>query len=81
MNRVTVVSRVAAAVVYRDGNILITRLAPGEKLAGMWEFPGGKLESEETPQSCIFASCAKSLASIRHRRDPHHIRIQYSVFG
>lgn len=44
---------VAAAVVYLDGKILITRRAPGEKLAGMWEFPGGKLEHEETPQDCI----------------------------
>ncbi|KJZ46011.1 (deoxy)nucleoside triphosphate pyrophosphohydrolase [Pseudomonas fluorescens] len=44
---------VAAAVVHLDGKILITRRAPGEKLAGMWEFPGGKLEHEETPQDCI----------------------------
>lgn len=44
---------VAAAVVHLDGKVLITRRAPGEKLAGMWEFPGGKLEHEETPQECI----------------------------
>lgn len=44
---------VAAAVVHLNGKILITRRAPGEKLAGMWEFPGGKLEHEETPQECI----------------------------
>ena len=44
---------VAAAVVHLDGKVLITRRAPGETLAGMWEFPGGKLEHEETPQECI----------------------------
>jgi len=44
---------VAAAVIHLDGKVLITRRAPGEKLAGMWEFPGGKLEHEETPQECI----------------------------
>lgn len=44
---------VAAAVVHLNGKILITRRAPGEKLAGMWEFPGGKLEQEETAQECI----------------------------
>jgi 8-oxo-dGTP diphosphatase len=44
---------VAAAVVHLNGKILITRRAPGEKLAGMWEFPGGKLEHEETAQECI----------------------------
>ncbi|CRM40231.1 CTP pyrophosphohydrolase [Pseudomonas sp. 31 E 6] len=44
---------VAAAVVHLHGKVLITRRAPGEKLAGMWEFPGGKLEQEETPQDGI----------------------------
>ncbi|MDQ0124245.1 8-oxo-dGTP diphosphatase [Pseudomonas lini] len=46
-------SPVAAAVVHLDGKVLITRRAPGEKLAGMWEFPGGKLEHLETPEDCI----------------------------
>ncbi|MBV7564167.1 (deoxy)nucleoside triphosphate pyrophosphohydrolase [Pseudomonas sp. sia0905] len=45
--------KVAAAVIYLAGKILIARRAPGEKLAGMWEFPGGKLEANETPQACI----------------------------
>lgn len=54
-------NQVAAAVVYRDGHILITRRAPGEKLAGMWEFPGGKLESGETPQSCIVRELREEL--------------------
>jgi 8-oxo-dGTP diphosphatase len=54
-------NQVAAAVVYRDGNILITRRAPGEKLAGVWEFPGGKLEPGETPQSCIVRELREEL--------------------
>lgn len=54
-------NQVAAAVVYRNGNILITRRAPGEKLAGMWEFPGGKLEPGETPQSCIVRELREEL--------------------
>jgi len=45
--------QVVAAVVLRDGLVLVTRRAPGEKLAGMWEFPGGKLEPGETVQQCI----------------------------
>ncbi|KTC42381.1 NUDIX hydrolase [Pseudomonas sp. ABAC21] len=44
---------VAAAVVHLDGKILITRRALGQSLAGLWEFPGGKLEHEESPQECI----------------------------
>lgn len=44
---------VAAEVVHFDGKILITRRVTGENLAGMCEFPGCKLEHEETPQECI----------------------------
>lgn len=54
-------NQVAAAVVYRNGNILITRRAPNEKLAGMWEFPGGKLAPGETPQSCIVRELREEL--------------------
>ncbi|KAB0532945.1 MULTISPECIES: (deoxy)nucleoside triphosphate pyrophosphohydrolase [Pseudomonas] len=52
---------VAAAVVHLDGKILITRRAPGQKLAGMWEFPGGKLERGETPQDCIIRELREEL--------------------
>jgi 8-oxo-dGTP diphosphatase len=44
---------VAAAVVYLDGRVLITRRAPGQSLEGLWEFPGGKVEPGETLQECI----------------------------
>lgn len=44
---------VAAAVVYLDGMILITRRAPRQHLEGLWEFPGGKVEPDETLQECI----------------------------
>ncbi|WKC35386.1 (deoxy)nucleoside triphosphate pyrophosphohydrolase [Ectopseudomonas chengduensis] len=53
--------QVAAAVIYLAGKILITRRAPGEKLAGMWEFPGGKLEADETPQACIIRELHEEL--------------------
>lgn len=52
---------VAAAVVHLNGKILITRRAPGQKLAGMWEFPGGKLEHGETPQDCIIRELREEL--------------------
>jgi len=61
VSQATTARQVAAAIIYRDGNILITRRAPGEKLAGMWEFPGGKLESGETPQSCIVRELREEL--------------------
>lgn len=53
--------QVAAAVIYQNGKVLLTRRAPGEKLAGMWEFPGGKLEADETPQACIIREIREEL--------------------
>lgn len=44
---------VSAALIYSRGKILITRRKTGEQLAGFWEFPGGKIEKDETPQECL----------------------------
>ena len=41
---------VTAAVLERDGKYLICQRAEGRRLAGVWEFPGGKLEEGETPE-------------------------------
>ncbi|WP_447555660.1 (deoxy)nucleoside triphosphate pyrophosphohydrolase [Vreelandella sp. EE22] len=44
---------VAAALAVTNGKILLTRRAPGQQLEGFWEFPGGKVETDETVQQCI----------------------------
>lgn len=44
---------VTAAVIRRDEGILLVRRRPGQKLAGYWEFPGGKVESGETLAACL----------------------------
>ncbi|MEP0391678.1 MAG: (deoxy)nucleoside triphosphate pyrophosphohydrolase [Erythrobacter sp.] len=44
---------VAAAIAISEGKVLVTRRAAGQKLAGYWEFPGGKLEPGEDVQTCI----------------------------
>ena len=44
---------VTAAIIIKDNKILITQRAPGQNLAGKWEFPGGKIELGETPQQCL----------------------------
>ena len=44
---------VAAAVVERDGRVLVTRRQPGVHLEGLWEFPGGKCEAGETLDACL----------------------------
>ena len=44
---------VTAAILMHAGRILIARRPAGDRLAGSWEFPGGKLESGETPRECL----------------------------
>jgi 8-oxo-dGTP diphosphatase len=44
---------VTAAIILKNDTVLITRRKPDEKLPGYWEFPGGKIEKDETPQQCI----------------------------
>lgn len=46
-------TKVAAAIAFRNNRVLLTRRAPGQRLAGFWEFPGGKLEENEMPEECI----------------------------
>lgn len=44
---------VTAAILEKDGKILIARRKADDRQAGKWEFPGGTLESDETPQECL----------------------------
>jgi 8-oxo-dGTP diphosphatase len=48
---------VAAAVVVREGRVLLTRRKEGQHLAGIWEFPGGKLEEGESPEAAVVREC------------------------
>ncbi len=45
--------KVTGAIIQNDKNFLIGRRGKDEKSAGMWEFPGGKLEEGESPKECI----------------------------
>lgn len=53
--------QVAAAIAFNDGKVLVTRRAAGQKLAGFWEFPGGKLEPGEDVQTCIVRELEEEL--------------------
>ena len=44
---------VSAALIFRDGQLLITQRSPGTHLGGRWEFPGGKREPGETFEQCL----------------------------
>ena len=52
---------VTAAIIIRDNRVLITRRAYNQKLAGKWEFPGGKIEQGESPESCLIRELEEEL--------------------
>ncbi len=45
--------RVTCAVMIRGGRVLLARRSQGQKNAGLWEFPGGKVEKGETDAECL----------------------------
>jgi 8-oxo-dGTP diphosphatase len=52
----------AAALVDVDGRVLIARRPEGKAMAGLWEFPGGKVQPEETPEAAIIRELQEELA-------------------
>jgi len=54
--------QVTAAIIVRDGKILIAQRHPTDRMAGLWEFPGGKIEAGETPEACLQRELKEELA-------------------
>jgi 8-oxo-dGTP diphosphatase len=75
----------ACALLDEDGRVLITRRPPGKPLAGLWEFPGGKIEPGETPEAALIrelkeelgidiaASCLAPLTFASHAYEAFHL--------
>ena len=51
----------ACALVDVDGRVLIGKRPAGKQLAGLWEFPGGKVEPGETPEACLLRERTEEL--------------------
>ena len=52
---------VAAALVDDDGRVLVSQRPEGRSLAGLWEFPGGKVEAGERPEQALIRELAEEL--------------------
>ncbi len=55
---------VAAALIDADGRVLIAQRPPGKTLAGLWEFPGGKLDPGETPEAALIRELKEELGIV-----------------
>ncbi|MCV0394071.1 MAG: (deoxy)nucleoside triphosphate pyrophosphohydrolase [Rhizobiaceae bacterium] len=55
---------VAVALIDADGRVLIAQRPPGKAMAGLWEFPGGKVEAAETPEDALIRELAEELGVV-----------------
>lgn len=76
---------VAAALIDTDGRVLIAQRPEGKALAGLWEFPGGKIEPGERPEQALIrelheelgidvnAACLAPFVFTSHAYDSFHL--------
>ena len=75
----------ACALVDADGRVLVAQRPPGKSMAGLWEFPGGKMAEGETPEAALIrelreelgidteASCLAPLTFASHAYPTFHL--------
>jgi 8-oxo-dGTP diphosphatase len=56
-----VVLVVAVALVDADGRVLLAQRPPGKAMAGLWEFPGGKVHGDEAPEAALIRELREEL--------------------
>lgn len=81
----TIVLVSAVALIDRDNRVLLAQRPAGKSMAGLWEFPGGKVEPGETPEQALirelheelgietWESCLAPLTFASHGYDGFHL--------
>jgi len=82
---VKIVLVAAVALIDRDGRVLLAKRPQGKSMAGLWEFPGGKVEPGETPEQALirelqeelgidtWQSCLAPLTFASHKYEDFHL--------
>jgi 8-oxo-dGTP diphosphatase len=82
---VKIVLVAAVALIDRDGRVLLAQRPEGKSMAGLWEFPGGKVEPGETPEAALvrelheelgietWKSCLAPLTFASHAYESFHL--------
>jgi mutator protein MutT len=80
---------VSAALIFRSGKLLITQRHPQAHLGGLWEFPGGKREPDETFEQCLVREIREELGveitvgklfeSVTHTYPEKTVRLKFFI--